>query len=179
MIAEIRRALDEIEKDYPRAEDIAYGLNGRAGEGGGRKGTGVVGGHSDPTGEAAVAREGLRHCCIRVGRSLGKIRRDVDNIAADLDSSLRQSDDPHARAVRLEMADQARSVTKAEQREIQDERDRSLNVELAGGRRVPAVPSRRTWSTDQRRRWLAERVQLPSKQFAVLTGITRMAFHSH
>jgi hypothetical protein len=125
LIEDIRDVLTEIERDYPRAHDEAYGLTRKGGESGRT-------GHSDPTGETALAREPMKWTCVRVSRRLAAVRQQIDGIGADLDSSLRQSDDPHAREVRAEMADQARIVTKEEQRAIQAKRDHDMNAALQG-----------------------------------------------
>jgi len=125
LLSDIRASLDDIAKDYPQAHDEAYGLSRKGGESGRT-------GHSDPTSETALTRDGMKATCVRVARRLGQIRQQVDGIAADLDSSLRQSDDPKARAVRIEMADQARIATKEERRQMQADRDHAMNAELQG-----------------------------------------------
>ena len=125
LVEDIRDVLTEIDRDYPRAHDEAYGLTRKGGESGRT-------GHSDPTGETALAKDAMKATCVRVHRRLQAVRQQIDGIGADLDSSLRQSDDPHARAMRAEMADQARIVTRQEQRQIQDERDRAMSAELQG-----------------------------------------------
>lgn len=135
VIGEIREVLAEIERDYPRAHDEAYGLT-RRGEESGRTG------HSDPTAEAALARDAMKRTCVMVSQRLSRLRRDADVLQADLDSSLRQSDDPRARAVRVEMRDQARIATREERAATQAERDRTLSAELQGrakGRRQKRI----------------------------------------
>lgn len=124
-IGELRVVLAEIERDYARAHDEGYGLT-RRGEESGRTG------HSDPTADTALSRDALKATCMSVARRLSQAQRLVEGIEARLDSDLRQSDDPHARAVRAEMRDQARIITKDERSAVQAERDRSMTAELQG-----------------------------------------------